>query len=228
MAKKIALVTGSARGLGWGTALALANKGYHVALLGRDAGKLEGRKKEIETTGGSATVFRLDLSEVTSIDHAIVEVKRAYSGGIHVLVNNAGIFPEKAGAYDRAMTEEVMQVNALGPLQFTLGLAGPLAAGNANVVNVSSGMGGLTEMGAGYPAYRLSKCALNAATRYLSQEWKSLRVNSVCPGWVKTDMGGDSADRSIEEGVASILWAALLSEKGPTGGFFRDGKPLAW
>ncbi|MGZ3651031.1 MAG: SDR family NAD(P)-dependent oxidoreductase [Bdellovibrionota bacterium] len=228
MAKKIALVTGSARGLGWGAAKALAQKGFHVVLLGRDAGKLEARKTEIEKSGSSANVVRLDLSDAASIDHAAAEVKRAYPAGIQVLINNAGIFPEKAGAYSRSMTEEVMQVNALGPLQFSLALAAPLAAGNANVVNVSSGMASLADMGAGYPAYRLSKCALNAATRYLSQEWKGLRVNSVCPGWVKTEMGGDSAERSIEEGVASILWAALLGENGPSGGFFRDGKPLPW
>jgi NAD(P)-dependent dehydrogenase (short-subunit alcohol dehydrogenase family) len=83
-------------------------------------------------------------------------------------------------------------------------------------------------MNRGYPGYRVSKTALNAVTRFLSQEWPELRVNSVCPGWVRTEMGGENAERGVEEGVASILWAALLSTDGPTGGFFRDGKPLAW
>jgi NAD(P)-dependent dehydrogenase (short-subunit alcohol dehydrogenase family) len=226
--KKIALVTGAARGLGWGTAQELAKKGYHVALLGRDAAKLAARKKEIESAGGAASVFSLDLSDPASIDRAVAEVKGAFPGGVHVLVNNAGIFPEKDGGYDRAQTARVLQTNTLGPLQFSMGLEALLRAGNANVVNVSSGMGGLAEMAGGYPAYRVSKTALNAVTRYLSQEWKGLRVNSVCPGWVKTEMGGSGADREIAEGVASIVWAAVLPESGPTGGFYRDGKPLAW
>lgn len=226
--KKIALVTGAARGLGWGTALALAKQDFHLGLLGRDAVKLEARKREIENAGGEASVFALDLSDPASIERAVAEVNGTFSGGVHVLVNNAGIFPEKDGAYDRAKVEQTLQTNTLGPLQFSMGLASLLRKGNANVVNVSSGMGGLTEMAGGYPAYRISKTALNAVTRYLSQEWKGLRVNSVCPGWVKTDMGGAGAERELAEGVASILWAATLPESGPTGGFYRDGKPLAW
>lgn len=225
---RIAAVTGAARGLGWGTAKALARNGFHVALLGRDQHRLAERRSELEAAGGRATVIPLDLADPSSVDRAAEAVNRAFPGGLHVLVNNAGIFPEKSGDYDPRLVRDTMQVNALGPLQFSLALAHVLQMARANVVNVSSGMGGLTEMNGGYPAYRLSKVALNGVTRYLSQEWPGVRVNSVCPGWVKTDMGGTGATRTVEEGVASILWAALLPEGGPTGGFYRDGKALAW
>jgi NAD(P)-dependent dehydrogenase (short-subunit alcohol dehydrogenase family) len=219
--KKIALVTGAGRGLGWGTAKALGAMGYHVGLLGRDPNKLEARRAEL----GDGCVFALDTNDPASIARAAAEVRGAFPE-VHVLVNNAGIFPEKNGAYDTELTREIVQVNTLGPLQFTLGIAAALRT--ANVVNVSSGMGGLAEMDGGYPGYRISKAGLNAVTRYLSHELPEARVNSVCPGWVRTDMGGPGAARSIDEGVASILWAALLPAGGPTGGFFRDGKPLSW
>jgi NAD(P)-dependent dehydrogenase (short-subunit alcohol dehydrogenase family) len=98
------------------------------------------------------------------------------------------------------------------------------------IVNVSSGMGQLSEMDTGYAAYRLSKTALNAVTAIVAAETKgkNILVNSVCPGWVKTDMGGASAHREIPQGGRSIVWAALLPDDGPTGGFFRDGEPLSW
>jgi len=109
--------------------------------------------------------------------------------------------------------------------------AGTWIVGSPNALGVVDAAGnpfGLAEMDGGYPGYRISKAGLNAVTRYLSHELPEARVNSVCPGWVRTDMGGPGAARSIDEGVASILWAALLPAGGPTGGFFRDGKPLSW
>jgi NAD(P)-dependent dehydrogenase (short-subunit alcohol dehydrogenase family) len=226
--KKIALITGAGRGLGWGTAKALAAKDFHVGLLGRDPKALDQRKREIVAAGGTASLFQLDLTDPSSIERAAREVLAAFPNGVHVLVNNAGILIDSSGGYDREKVALTMQTNTLGPLQFTLGIGSVLRKGRANVVNVSSGMGQLCEMNGGYPGYRLSKTALNAVTRYLSQEWPELHVNSVCPGWVKTDMGGAGASRSVEEGVASILWAALLPNEGPTGGFFRDGKEISW
>ena len=102
--------------------------------------------------------------------------------------------------------------------------------GRGTVVNVSSGMGQLSDMNGCCPGYRLSKTALNAVTRILADELKhtAIRVNSVCPGWVKTDMGGAGAERSVQEGAAGIVWAACLPDDGPSGGFFRDGKPIPW
>jgi NAD(P)-dependent dehydrogenase (short-subunit alcohol dehydrogenase family) len=101
---------------------------------------------------------------------------------------------------------------------------------HARIVNVSSESGSLSVMGGGTPAYSVSKVALNALTRMLADELRGSRilVNSVCPGWVATEMGGPNAPRSVEEGAASVMWAAMLPDIGPTGGFFRDGEPLAW
>jgi NAD(P)-dependent dehydrogenase (short-subunit alcohol dehydrogenase family) len=98
------------------------------------------------------------------------------------------------------------------------------------VVNVSSGMGQLNDMGGAWPAYRISKTALNALTRIFAAELAgtNVKVNSVCPGWVRTAMGGRSATRSLQEGAAGIVWAATIEDDGPTGGFFRDGERIEW
>ena len=103
-------------------------------------------------------------------------------------------------------------------------------SGHPRIVNVSSESGSLSSMGGGTPAYGVSKAGLNALTRMLAAELRGSHVivNSVCPGWVATEMGGPDAPRTVEEGAASVMWAATLPDKGPTGGFFRDGEPLAW
>jgi NAD(P)-dependent dehydrogenase (short-subunit alcohol dehydrogenase family) len=119
----------------------------------------------------------------------------------------------------------------MGPFQLIQKL-GPMMrkARYGRIVNLSSGMGQLTEMNGGYPAYRVSKTALNALTRIFSEELleSGVLVNSACPGWVKTDMGGPNADRSVEEGADTIVWLATLPEGGPTGAFFRDREKIDW
>lgn len=230
MSKKIAVITGATRGLGWGCAEELARQGYSLVLLGRDSRKLEERVAELKKKDHPAQAVVIDLSSPASIEKAAAQVSADCKDGIDVLINNAGILTDAEGGYDRAKVAETMQVNTLGPLQLAVALAPLVAKRRGNIVNVSSGMGELHAMGPGYAGYRISKTALNGATCWLSAEWKDkgVRVNSVCPGWVRTDMGGAGADRDIPQGVASILWAAQLKEGGPTAGFFRDGKPLAW
>lgn len=160
-------------------------------------------------------------------------------GPIDVLVNAAGILPETSGAYsgkgttvlgagDQEVVDTIM-VNAVGPWRLVKIIA-PLLARNARVVNVSSGMGALSEMGSGYFGYRASKAALNVLTVTLSHELNSrgIMVNLICPGWVKTDMGGSNAPRGVEQGASGIVWAATLAPGGPSGGFFRDGKAVKW
>jgi NAD(P)-dependent dehydrogenase (short-subunit alcohol dehydrogenase family) len=226
MPEKIAAVTGANRGLGWGTAQALAGRGYRLILLGRNLPALEAKAKEIP----GARAVALDLANPESIEKAAQEVRAIAPEGLDILVNNAGVFLEKNGAYSPEEVRDTLQINTLGPLQLSVALGDLLHRRTGAVVNVSSGMGQLSEMNGGYPGYRISKTALNAVTRYLSEEWKEsgVRVNSICPGWVRTDMGGAQAERSVEEGVASILYAALLPKGGPTGGFFRDGKRIDW
>lgn len=220
--KKIAVVTGASRGLGLGTARALREEGFELILLGRKRDTLAGPATEL---GGHAVV--MDLGDRDSIARAAAEVRSLAGDGINLLVNNAGVFLEKEGA-GADQVDRSVQTNALGPLQFTLALGDLLRKRGGVVVNVSSGMGSLKDAGPCFAGYRISKTALNAVTRNLAQEWPELRVNSVCPGWVRTEMGGPHAERSLEQGVASILWACHVPADGPTGGFFRDGKALEW
>jgi NAD(P)-dependent dehydrogenase (short-subunit alcohol dehydrogenase family) len=102
--------------------------------------------------------------------------------------------------------------------------------GYGRVVNISSGMGQLSDMGGHSPSYRVSKTGLNALTRMLTAELgeENILVNSVCPGWVRTDMGGPNARRSVEQGAETPVWLATLPDDGPRGGFFRDRKPIPW
>jgi len=152
---------------------------------------------------------------------------------VDVLVNAAGILPEHyrdgvLGTADKAVIDTIT-VNAIGPWRLCKAMT-PHLAQDARIVNVSSGMGGIAEMGGNYFGYRASKAALNVLTRTLALELKprGIMVNSVCPGWVKTDMGGPNATRDVAQGASGIVWAATLPAGGPTNGFFRDGQPIAW
>ena len=130
----------------------------------------------------------------------------------------------KAGA-------EILETNTYGAIRM-IQVFYPLLkmSDTPRIVNVSSGMGQLSEMNGGYPGYRISKTALNAVTRIVSDETQDspLKINSVCPGWVKTDMGGPNAEVSVSEGADTIVWLATLPSDGPTGGFFRERKPIEW
>jgi NAD(P)-dependent dehydrogenase (short-subunit alcohol dehydrogenase family) len=148
-----------------------------------------------------------------------------------VLVNNAGVYGEPTGAadYDLADAHRVFETNVFGPWRL-IQAALPLLRRSATprIVNVSSGGGQLAEMGSGRAAYRLSKTALNALTRTLAAEEPRVKVNALCPGWVRTDMGGPGAPRSVAEGADTAVWLATLPADGPSGGFFRDRRPIAW
>jgi NAD(P)-dependent dehydrogenase (short-subunit alcohol dehydrogenase family) len=219
--EKIAVVTGASRGLGFGTAQALAQEGFQVFLLGRNLEKIAAKAKELK-----ATPVEMDLLKVESVERAAKNLAELCPDGIDVLVNNAGVLLDRAG-WDYQSLQDTVTTNALAPMYFTKLLYPLLAKRKAHVVNVSSGMGQLSEMGPGYAAYRISKTAMNAFTKNFAQEWRSagIKINSVCPGWVKTDMGGAGADRELSVGVASILFATQTEE---TGGFFRDGQRLDW
>ena len=132
---------------------------------------------------------------------------------------------------DLADLDHVLDVNLKGAIRVSAAVVPIMRKrGEGTIVNVSSGMGQLSDMGKGAPAYRLSKTALNAFTRILSQELSDtkIRVNTVCPGWVRTDLGGPNASLDVEEGARGIVWAATLDASGPTGGFFRHGKRIDW
>ncbi len=174
--------------------------------------------------------LELDVTDDASVGAALAGAEEN-PGSLDVLVNNAGIYGtfEGVAGYDLADAREVIETNVFGPWRL-IQAALPLLRRSASprIVNVSSGAGQLAEMGGGGTAYRLSKAALNALTRTLAADEPELKVNAICPGWVRTDMGGSSAPRSVEQGADTAVWLATMSEDGPSGGFFRDREPIPW
>ncbi|HEX9011102.1 MAG TPA: SDR family NAD(P)-dependent oxidoreductase [Holophagaceae bacterium] len=216
----IALVTGASRGLGREVALRLMARGYTV---------IAGMRKPEPLMDIEAVT--LDVADEASVREA-AEAVRARHGRLDVLVNNAGILLDgHLGVLevDGDTFRRTMEANVLGALRMAQAFA-PLMRKGGRIVNVSSGGGQLSEPSTWAPAYCISKTALNAVTVQLAEALKprGIAVNAVCPGWVRTDMGGPEAPRSLGQGAASILWA--ITEAGPevTGGFWRDGKPVPW
>jgi NAD(P)-dependent dehydrogenase (short-subunit alcohol dehydrogenase family) len=177
---------------------------------------------------GDVLLRQLDVTDPDSIDRLAGDLDR-----VDVLVNNAAILYDtwnRAATVDLDVVREAMETNLYGAWAMSQALLPQLRhSGHGRIVNVSSGAGSLATMGGGTPAYQVSKAALNAFTRTLAGELRGdgILVNAVCPGWVATDMGGPGG-RPPEDGAASVVWAVLLPDDGPTGGFFRDGRPLAW
>lgn len=242
MSKRIALVTGGNRGLGLETCNQLGEKGYRVLLGARDAKKGEAAAESLRKKGHDTRFIELDVASDSSIREVVACIEREH-GGVDVLVNNAGILPSGRSTQGSKSNEsdtfeasvealrETMETNVYGPLLLCQALV-PLMRkrGYGRVVNLSSGMGQLSDMNGGYPAYRISKTAINAVTRIFADETQgqNILVNSVCPGWVKTDMGGEGAELPVEKGADTIVWLATLPDGGPTGGFFREREPIDW
>ncbi|MBZ9986508.1 SDR family NAD(P)-dependent oxidoreductase [Mesorhizobium sp. BH1-1-5] len=226
---KVALVTGGNRGIGLETARQLAELGFTVLIGVRDLAKGEAAAKRL---GGKVEAIALDVAAPEAAARAAAEVERRF-GRLDVLVNNAAIHYDpsaRALEPDWTMIREAFETNVFGAWRVAVAFAPLLgAAGHGRLVNVSSEGGSLASMGAGAPAYSTSKATLNALTRILAAELRGagVLVNSVCPGWVATDMGGPGG-RPVAQGAAGIVWAATLPDDGPTGGFFRDGKKLPW
>ena len=171
--------------------------------------------------------------DVTDEDEIFAAQERIGSdvGHLDALVNNAGVYGDPVGAadYDIDRAHEVLEVNTFGPWRLIEAFLPLLRRSDTpRIVNVSSGAGQLSDMNGGRAAYRISKSALNALTRTLASDERWLKVNSMCPGWVRTDMGGSGAPRSVEEGADTAIWLATLPDDGPSGGFFRNRKPIPW
>jgi NAD(P)-dependent dehydrogenase (short-subunit alcohol dehydrogenase family) len=236
--QKIAVVTGANRGLGLETCRQLAQLGLTVVLTSRDRAKGQAAADELRAQGLNVRFHALDVTDAKSIGQLGEYLANEY-GRIDILVNNAGVFLDPIGGSDPSASSvfradidtlrTTMETNLYGPLRMCQALI-PLMQGSGRVVNVSSGMGQLSDMNGGCPGYRFSKTALNALTRILADELQHTRikVNSVCPGWVRTEMGGRNATRSVEEGATTIVWLATLADDGPSGGFFRDQQPIPW
>ncbi len=230
---RIALVTGANRGIGLEVVRQLAGRGFTVILCARDPRKGEEAARALQEDGLKVFPVRLDVTDEPSVLAARRAVEEQFDR-LDVLVNNAGALYDswqRAENADLETAREAFETNTLGAWRVSIAFIPLLKKSrHARIVNVSSESGSLTMMGGGTPAYGVSKAALNAVTRMLADELRPSRVlvNSVCPGWVATEMGGPDAPRSVEEGAASVVWAATLPDDGPTGGFFRDGRPLAW
>jgi NAD(P)-dependent dehydrogenase (short-subunit alcohol dehydrogenase family) len=220
---RIALVSGTNRGIGAEIARELAaDHGFTVYAGARHPDEVDSQEGVVP--------LRLDVTDEDAIFAARERIE-SDAGRLDALVNNAGVYGDPVGAadYDLEGAHEVLEVNTFGPWRLIEAFLPLLRESDApRVVNVSSGAGQLSDMNGGRAAYRVSKAALNALTRTLASDERWLKVNTMCPGWVRTDMGGAGAPRSVEQGADTAIWLATLPEDGPTGGFFRNRKPIPW
>jgi NAD(P)-dependent dehydrogenase (short-subunit alcohol dehydrogenase family) len=230
---RVALVTGANRGIGLEVCRQLLALGMRVAVTGRDERATRDAVARLGAADDRAVAVRMDVTDVASIERARRIVRRQL-GPVDVLVNNAAILVSEDSdvlstpAADFARTFET---NVFGAVEACrVFVPDMVERGYGRIVNVSSGAGQLSRMSTYAPAYSMSKAALNAFTRILAATHRDagILVNAVDPGWVRTDMGGDVAPRSVEQGADTIVWLATLSDDGPTGGFFRDRRPIQW
>jgi NAD(P)-dependent dehydrogenase (short-subunit alcohol dehydrogenase family) len=233
---KIALVTGGNKGIGFAIAEQLAKADVQVLLGTRDIARGEQAIKALQQKGlNTVSLMPLDVTDERAIQQAAQQIETQY-GHLDILVNNAGILPDEDSDsrgldVNPDIVRSVFETNTLAPLRLMQAMAPLLKkSSSGRIINISSGMGALNDMDGGYLAYRVSKTALNAITRVLASELagSGVSVNAVCPGWVRTDMGGANASRSPEESATGIV-PLLLSEKSAYNGqFLRDGKPIDW
>lgn len=230
---RVAVVTGANRGLGLETARQLGRIGHRLILTARDEAMGQSAAEALQREGCKVQFFPLEVTSQSSIVDLQDFLLREF-GGLDVLVNNAALFlDEGIGALDVSLEtwRQSFETNFFGPLALCHSLVPIMVErGWGRVVNVSSSAGQLSSMSDYAPSYSASKAALNALTRVFADALRGtgVLVNAVCPGWVRTDMGGPGATRSVPQGARGIVWAATLPDNGPTGGFFRDGEPLAW
>jgi NAD(P)-dependent dehydrogenase (short-subunit alcohol dehydrogenase family) len=234
---RIALVTGANRGIGFEIVRQLERLGVVTVLSARDPVKAQAAADKLLSEGIEVGVVAMDVDNDDSVAAGLRQVEDLFGGRLDILVNNAGIMQDGPSTGTTAMSVSIETIahtfntNVLGPLRL-MQRAIPIMQKNnyGRIVNLSSGLGQLSEMGGGWPAYRLSKASLNVLTRVFAAETGpgNIKINSMHPGWVQTDMGGASAERPVDQGAETAVWLATLPDDGPTGGFFKDKKPMAW
>lgn len=233
----VTLVTGANRGMGLEIARQLARRGHRVVVGARDDAKGRAAAAELDKEGMIVFPVALDVTNSDGTGRALAEIESRH-GAIDVLINNAAILIDGPGGFEARLldlTDETMRLtwetNVLGPTRLIKAvLPSMIARGYGRIVNMSSAAGQLQHMTMGFPAYRMSKTALNALTRIAANEAGSgnVKVNACSPGWVRTEMGGPNASRSVEKGAETPVWLATLGPDGPTGGFFQDKASIAW
>lgn len=231
-AQRVALITGANRGIGLEMARQLARRKFHVIITCRDDAKGEQAAKEIGVSS-EVSFLPLDVSSSESIRAAASRFEQV-ANHLDVLINNAGIYPDKGLtvlSLPRDRLEKAFETNAFGPLEVTQAFLPWLRrADSARVINVSSGYGQLEGLSANVPSYCLSKLALNGVTIMLAEALRvdHIAVNSMCPGWVRTDMGGAGATLSVAEGADTGVWLADEAPQELTGRFFRNRQEISW
>ena len=228
--RPVALVTGANRGLGLECARQLLAHGFDVVLGARDPGR---GAAAAQALGKRVTAVQLDVTSDADVERCGALIGREFGGRLDVLINNAAIHYDSGQTpltADWRIVREAIETNLLGAWRVAR-MAAPLmqARRRGRIVNVSSSAGAWKNLGARTPAYSVSKLGLNGLTLMLAAELRGsgVLVNAVCPGWVGTDMGGEGG-RPVEDGARGIVWAARLPDDGPSGGFFRDGRPIEW
>jgi NAD(P)-dependent dehydrogenase (short-subunit alcohol dehydrogenase family) len=227
---KVVLVTGANRGIGLAIARQLAELGNPVLLGSRDLKAGEDAAKSLTRPALDVEPVQIDLTAAATIDAAISAIEKS-GRRVDALVNNAGVLHEKPLLHlTDAEINDSIAVHLAGPLHLIRALAPKMVErGYGRIVNLSSGWGSFAEGMGGPGMYGVTKAALNALTVRLANELPSaVKVNAMCPGWVRTRMGGQGATRSPDEGADTAVWLATLPDDGPTGGFFRDRKPIEW
>lgn len=235
---KVALVTGANRGLGFETAKQLGLRGFKVYMASRDEQKGKAACDVLKSMGMNVESVKMDVTKTKEIRDA-VDLFKKNKEIPDVIINNAGVFLESLTdtgtstsvlIVDPVIILKTIETNTMGPLKLFQALVPLMKDKNdARIINISSGMGQLADMQGNWPGYRMSKTSLNALTKILQAEVldTNITVNSVCPGWVKTDMGGEAATLTVEEGVKTTLWLATTDDP-PAGKFFRDCKEIPW
>lgn len=237
MTARVALVSGANKGIGLEIVRRLAQSGVTAVLGSRDRGRGAAAAARLAQDGIEVPVVALDVTSETSVHEAVAEIDRHF-GRLDILVNNAAILIDGPGGFDASLFEltadtvrRTFETNVLGCVRLTQAVVPIMKrSGYGRIVNLSSGAGQLSDMKSGFPAYRMSKSALNALTRITAAELEGagIKVNACCPGWVRTDMGGPQATRSVEQGAETPVWLALLPDDGPSGRFFRDKREIPW
>ena len=226
----IALITGANKGIGLEVVRQLASRGWRVFLTGRSLASV---RKAASALGSSVVPVPLDITSRISIEAAFSVVSQAVQH-LDVLINNAGILDHDEGSVFELHPQRLrrmFETNTIGALLVTQTFLPMLRKSvSGRIINVSSGAGQLSDMGTWAPAYSISKTALNGVTGQFAAALRdsNIAVNSVCPGWVKTDMGGDEAPLSVEQGADTIVWLATEAPQSMTGLFIRDRKPIPW
>lgn len=229
--KRIAIVTGANRGIGFEICRQLAHAGFHVILAARDPEKGTLAAAQLAGEGLSVEFLPLEVGNEISTHEFAGVVKNKFSK-IDVLVNNAGLLPNSAGISSVEIQElkQVFDTNVFGPVILIQDLLPLLKASkDARVINISSRMGAINSLGSSHLAYRSSKTALNAITKIIAGDLAgtNIKINSMCPGWVRTDMGGKGAPRTVQQGADTAVWLATAQDI-PNGRFFADRKEIPW